>query len=391
MTFFPNLDLAEVQKALAAQKLDGWLLYDFHGANPVAGRMIGAGGMATRRLFVLLPTRGEPIAVAHKIELQPLEGFPGAVRPYAAWAELEARLGEVVKGKRLAMETFPEDGVPYLDRVPAGLLAWIERLGGTVVPSAELVTRFAARWTAAELADHRAAAEALAEIAKETLAEVVRAPWDAREFAVQRRVLQRIERAGLVTTEPPIVAFGANAANPHYEPLEGRDAQLAAGDVVLLDLWGGRSLETVFADQTWMGFAGNDVPVEVERVWSITRDARDAAIALLRDRLAAGAEVTGADLDRAARDLISARGYGEYFVHRLGHSIDRDLHGSGPHLDSFETNDTRRLLPGIGFSVEPGIYLPGRFGTRSEVNVALVDGGAEVTPITPQRDLILAA
>lgn len=390
MTFFPALDFADLRKALADAKLDGWLLYDFHGTNPVAGRMIGAGGMATRRLFVLLPAHGDPVAVAHKIELQPLEGFPGEVRPYAAWEELQARLGEVVKGKRLAMETFPEDGVPYLDRVPAGLLALIERLGGTVVPSAELVTRFAARWSAAELADHRKAAEALANIAKETLAEVVRAPWDVREYAVQRQVLERIERAGLVTTDPPIVAFGKNAANPHYEPIEGRDAQLAAGDVVLLDLWGGRSLETVFADQTWMGFAGNDVPVEVERVWSITRDARDAAIALLRERLAAGEEVTGADLDRAARDLITERGYGEYFVHRLGHSIDRDLHGSGPHLDSFETNDTRRLLPGIGFSVEPGIYLPGRFGTRSEVNVALTGGGADVTPITPQRDLILA-
>ncbi len=391
MTLLSRIDLDELRRTLADLGLDGWLLYDFHGVNPIAQHVVGVGGMGSRRLFVLLPAVGDPIAIAHRIELQPLDGFPGAVRPYAAWQELHARLGELVRGKRIAMETFPEDGVPYLDRVPAGVIALIERLGGTVVPSAELVTRFAARWSAQELQDHRYAAEALAEIARTTLADVVREAGRAAEHAVQGRVLERMERAGLVTDHPPIVAFGPNAANPHYEPSAGHDATLGAGQVVLLDLWGGRSLETVFADQTWMGFAGASVPDEVRTVWMATRDARDRAIALLRERWAAKQPVTGADLDAAARALITERGYGEYFVHRLGHSIDLELHGSGPHLDSFETDDTRQLLPGIGFSIEPGIYLPGRFGTRSEVDVALLASGPEVTPITPQTDLVLAS
>jgi Xaa-Pro aminopeptidase len=196
-------------------------------------------------------------------------------------------------------------------------------------------------------------------------------------------------RAGLVWDHPPIVGFGANAANPHYEPTEGADARLEAGQVVLLDLWGGRSLTTVFADQTWMGFAGRTPPDEVRRVWVIVRDARDAAIARLRAGLAAGETVTGADLDAAARGHIAAQGYGDAFVHRTGHSIDIQLHGSGPHLDSYETNDGRALLPGVGFSVEPGIYLTGRFGVRSEVNVVLHEAGPEVTPARAQQDLIL--
>jgi Xaa-Pro aminopeptidase len=384
-----RIDLAAVQEALKCRGLDGWLIYDFHGVNPVASRVVGSGGLGSRRLFVLLPARGTPVAVAHRIELQPLAGFPGEIRPYAAWQELHEQLGRIVRGRTLALEVSPEDEVPYLDRVPMGVVQLLERLGARLESSADLVTLFSAGWSAAELADHRYAAEALATIARETLAEVVREVGRAREHAVQQRVCQRMTAAGLVWDHPPIVGFGANAANPHYEPAEGSDAQLEPDQVVLLDLWGGRSLTTVFADQTWMGFSGSAVPDEVEQVWTIVRDARDAAIARLRKGLAAGEVVTGAALDAAARGHIAAHGYGEYFVHRTGHSIDVNLHGSGPHLDSFETNDVRALLPGIGFSVEPGIYLAGRFGVRSEVNVVLGRDGVEVTPAKIQRSLIL--
>jgi Xaa-Pro aminopeptidase len=391
MPILERIDLGVLQTALKERGLDGWLIYDFHHLNPVAGRVLGVGGMGTRRLFVWLPVTGRPVAVAHRIELQPLEGFPGEVRVYGAWQELHEHLGAVVRGKRIAMETSADDAVPYLDRVPAGVLQLVERLGGTVEGSADLVTLFAARWSAAELADHRAAAGALADIARTTLGEVVGEAGRAREAAVQARVRERMTRAGLVTNEPPIVAFAANAANPHYEPMEGSDALLAPDQVVLLDLWGGRSLTTVFADQTWMGFAGSAVPDEVQRVWTIVRDARDAAIARLRAATAAGDRVSGAQLDAAARSHIAAHGYGDAFVHRTGHSIDVELHGSGPHLDGFETEDTRLLLPGVGFSVEPGIYLPGRFGVRSEVNVVLHASGPEVTPPHPQVDLVVRA
>ena len=210
---------------------------------------------------------------------------------------------------------------------------------------------------------------------------------------VQQRVTAAFARAGLVTDHPPIVGFQANAANPHYEPRAGADRRLAAGDVMLLDLWAGVAPGMVFADQTWMAFAGPDPGAEVRRVWDTVRAARDAAVARLRDRWGKGGEggtpVTGAELDDAARGVISAAGYGEQFVHRTGHSIDRDLHGSGPHLDNFETADERALVPGIGFSVEPGIYLSGRFGMRTEINVFLHETGPEVTPSAPQHDLLL--
>ena len=387
----PELDRAALRDGLAQAGADAWLLYDFHGVNPVLGRVLGIGGMGTRRLFVLLPADGEPVAVAHKIELQPLEGFPGTVMPYARWEELHAALGPLVAGRTLAMEISPDDAVPYLDRVPYGVVQLITRLGGTVVPSGPLVTTFAARWSPTELADHLAAAEILASVAREELARAVREGGTGlRETALQARVVRALEARGLVLDTLPIVGFGANAANPHYEPLEGRDAVLERDQVVLLDLWAGRSRETVFADQTWMGFSGARPPAKVESVWRVVRDARDAAIAAVRDAVGAGRPVSGFEGDRAARAVIERAGYGANFVHRTGHSIDRDLHGSGPHLDDYETHDDRRLVPGVGFSVEPGIYLPGEFGVRSEVNMYWGPQGPVVTPGEPQRELITA-
>lgn len=384
------IELADVRDALSKAGLDGWLLYDFHGLNPVAGRVLGLKGMNTRRLFVLLPRTGEPVAVAHKIELQGLEGFPGRVIPYARWTELHQALASLVAGRILAMEISPDDGVPYLDRVPYGVVELLRRLGATVVPSGSLVSRFAARWSSSEADDHRAAAEILAAVARETLAAVVgEAGGTLTESALQARVMATVEARGLVFDGPPIVAFGANSAKPHYEPQPGHDAALQAGNVVLLDLWAGRSRSTVFADQTWIGFAGSRPPEQVERVWRIVRQARDAAIAAVRGAVAEQRPIAGFEADRAARGVVEAAGFGDAFVHRTGHSIDRDLHGSGPHLDDYETHDDRLLIPGVGFSVEPGIYLPGEFGIRSEVNMYWGERGPEVTPKEPQMDLIV--
>ncbi len=387
-----GFDFAVLRQTLADLGADGWLLYDFHGVNPVAPRVLGIRGMATRRLFVLLPRVGTPVAVAHKIELGPLAGFPGEVRPYAAWRELHAALRTLVAGKTLALEVSANDNVPYLDRVPHGVVQLLESFGARIVSSAPLVTRFAARWSPAELVGHRRAAEAIAEIAVEAIrwagAETARGV-EVRETAVQRRVVEAFGRVGVVTDHPPIVGFQESAANPHYEPRAGSDRRLEAGQVILVDLWAGPALGTVFADQTWMGFSGRTPDTEVLRVWNAVRGAREAAVELLRARWTAGRPVTGAELDDAARGIIREAGYAEQFVHRTGHSIDRELHGSGPHLDNFETADDRILLPGIGFSVEPGIYLTGRFGMRSEINVFLGETGPEVTPKAPQRELLL--
>ncbi len=391
MSVLNGLDVGEVADALREKGVDGWLLYDFRGINPVARRVIGTTGMGTRRLFVYIPADGStPTAVAHRIELQGVAGFPGTIRPYAGWQELHREIGKLVANRTVAMEVSEHDAVPYLDWVPHGVVGLVQHLGGRVTSSADLVSRFAAHLTAAEMQEHREAAEIIANIARETVASVVGEVGNAREAAVQRRVLEAFEQAGLVTTHPPIVAFGANAANPHYEPHEGSDALLEAGQVVLLDLWAGMAERSVFADQTWMGFAGGSPPDEVATVWSAVREARDAVVAKLNAAAKAKQTLRGSDLDDVARGVISARGYGEAFVHRTGHSIDFDLHGSGPHLDNFETHDTRSLLPGIAFSVEPGVYLDGRFGMRTEINVLMREDGPEPTPAAPQQELILS-
>src|SRR5690349_8143489 len=251
------IDRAELRAALDAVGADAWFLFDFHGLNPVAGRVLGLGGMGTRRLFVMLPKEGEFTAVAHKIELSPLAEFPGKILPYARWQELQEALGPLVKGKRLAMEVSPKDAVPYLDRVPHGVVQMLEGLGGTIVPSGEMVTRFASRWSPEETADHLFAAEVLASVAKAELAKAVHEGGTGlTETALQKRVIDAVRAKGCEFDTFPIVGFGPHGADPHYEPVAGKDATLQKDQVILLDLWAGKTKETVFADQTWMGFSG---------------------------------------------------------------------------------------------------------------------------------------
>ena len=384
--------LRRIRETLAEMRCDGWLLFDFHGLNPVATRVLGLGGLATRRLFVLIPAAGEPIALAHRIEKHRVDGFPGEVRQFAAWRELQTELGRLVAGRKVAMEYAPMDAVPYLDRVPAGVVELVRAAGAEVISSSDLVSAIASKWSADELKNHRIAAEQLREIALGAFDQVKH--WHSRgenptEQALQEWVLEAFERSGLETNDPPIVGVDDHAANPHYETAHGPETPIRPNQVLLLDLWAGTSRDTVFADQTWMAYTGSTVPGEVEKVWKVVSGARDRAVTVLKEKWAEGWPVTGADLDDAARGVVRDAGFGEFFVHRTGHSIDRDLHGSGPHLDNFETNDVRRLIPGIGFSIEPGVYLPGRFGVRSEINVVMHQDGPEVTPKKPQDELCI--
>jgi Xaa-Pro aminopeptidase len=384
-----TLDRDELRRGLAACGADAWLLYNFKGINPVAERLLNLGGLGSRRLFVLIGPDGPPIALAHKIELQPMAGFPGTVIPYARWQELHDGLSGLVAGRTLAMEVSPENGVPYLDRVPHGVVQLIERLGGRVVGSAPLVTQFTARWSADEARHHALAAEILARIAREALRfAVTQGGMGLTETALQRRVMDAMEREGLVPDHAPIVAFGPYAADGHYEPIAGKDRALSADEVVLIDLVG-RHPGMVSADQTWMGFSGKNPGEKVRVVWAAVRDARDAALEVVRRAGAEQRTIAGWEVDRAARAVIECAGYGDYFVHRTGHSIDQDLHGSGPHMDDYETRDDREIIAGCGFSVEPGIYLPGEFGMRSEVNVWWSPDGPVVTPREIQVELIL--
>jgi Xaa-Pro dipeptidase len=388
MTTLAELDRGQVAAMLGELGADGWLLFDFHGCNPVAKRIL-PGGMGSRRLFVWVPREGPMTAIVHRIEMQPFEGFAGKIIPYARHAELHEALKSTLTGKTAAMEISPRDAVPYLDRIPWGVIDLLQSLGVKVVSSAGLVTRFAATWTATETAEHNQAAELLREIALKALERAVRlANTGYTESAMKAEVVASIEAAGMYLDHGPIVGFGPNAAIPHYEPQPGSDRTLGADEVVLLDLFAGMRAGAVFADQTWMGFSGKTVPARVLAVWTVVRDARDAAIAALRARATAGEPVLGYLGDQAARGVIEQAGFGEFFVHRTGHSIDRDLHGSGPHLDDYETHDDRALQPGTGCSVEPGIYLPGDFGVRSEVNLYWGEGGIVVTPRNPQSSLV---
>ena len=390
MSTLAGLDLDALSAALRQRGLDGWLVYDFHGINPIARRLLGAKGMLTRRLFVWLPAVGPVKLVVHGIDRPAIGEFPGEVEVFTTWQELHQALTTLVRGRRIAMETFSENAVPYLDLVPHGIVELLTRFGAGIVTSAPLITQFAARWTARELEDHREVAEAIAGIARGTLARVVREVGDADEYAVQQQVIGELRRLGYDFEDPPIVAFGAHAADPHYSPQPSSSTRLVAGDVVLLDLWARRTTDTVWADQTWMGYAGATPPDEVVRVFDAVIAARDASVRRAREAVAAGEKLTGAALDVAARDVIARAGLGQYFTHRTGHSIDLDLHGSGPHIDDFETHDVRELLPGVAFSIEPGVYIPGRFGVRSEINVVVDRTGVEVTPREPQTALIVS-
>jgi len=385
--------LPEIQSALTAAGLDGWLLYEFKGCNPIAAGLLGFEGLSSRRAVAWIPAQGLPVALMHAIELDAWRKWPATWgrHTYQSWQSLEGQLRALVDGKRVAMEYSPGDAVPYLDRVPAGVLDMVRACGATVETSAELVTRFYALLTEEQLASHVRSAEIIAEIgpaAQRRAADAARAGTPLTEYELQQWIVSRLDEHGLVTTHPPNVSVGPNSANPHYEPSPDRHALITMDQVLLVDLWAGEPGQP-YADQTWMAMIGEPVDADAMPVWTSIRDARDAAIAVVRAAALQQQMVRGADVDDAARAVITAAGFGAAFTHRTGHSIDaRDLHGSGPHMDGFETREERHLLPGVLFSVEPGVYLAGRFGMRTEVNVAItLAGDVLVTPTTMQADL----
>ena len=384
--------LARIQTSLRELGLDGWLLYSFRGNNAVAAGVLGLPALS-RRYFVLLPASGPPVALTHPIEQQPWRGWIGENRPYLAWRELEDSLRAMLSGLGpVAMEYDPGDGVPYVDRVPAGVIELVRSTGVEVRSSADLVSMFHSRWSEEGLASHMRAAAVLRETAHgafERIGVELQAGGTPTEYSIREWIREEFGWRGLKVGADAIVAVNANAANPHYAPTAEQHAPIRRGDVVLIDLWGKEAAESIYADQTWMAYVGAEVPERLRTIWEAVRDAREAAVRLAIDKWAAGGPVTGAELDDAARGVIRDRGYGDRFIHRTGHSIDTELHGSGPNLDNLETRDTRRLIPGIGFSVEPGIYLPGDVGFRSEVDMHVGEEGPRVTTPEPQRDLVL--
>jgi Xaa-Pro aminopeptidase len=380
------MQVDRIQSALAEQGLDGWLLYDFRGSNPIAWRIAGfpSDSHHTRRWFCLIPARGEPRWLHHAIEAHNFSDKPGEKSVFAGWREMEEKLGAVLQGsKRIAMEYSPRNGVPYVSLVDGGTLELVRSYGVEIVTSADLVSRFEAVWTADGLESHRKAAAILDECAKRThhfLQQCGQRGETPTEYEVQQLLAQMLRDRGMTMDSDPIVAVGPHSANPHYAPSATGSHRVTPGSVVLLDLWGKLDRPgAICADITWMAFLGSRVPDEVQNVWEAVSGARDAAVTFLKARAAARIETQGFEADDVARSSLRERGFEAQFLHRLGHSIGTEVHGNGANLDHFETRDERLLVPYTGFSIEPGVYLEGRFGVRSEIDMYWGDGQAEVT------------
>jgi len=392
------LDVAAVQETLRADGLDAWLLYDFHGSNPIAARLAGLDGgghMTTRRWYYLIPASGAPRALVHAIERHNLDALPGVKQIYAGREQLDAGLDDLLRGvKRIAMESSPLGAIPYLSRVDAGTIESIRARGVDIVSSGDLVQRFEASWTPAQLETHLRASDALYRIkdrAFDRARDALKKGERMTEYQLQQEMARWFTEEGLTSDSDPVVAVGANAGNPHYLPSGERSAVITADQVLLLDLWG--KLVTpgaVFADITWVGYTGSRVPDETARAFDAIVRARDAAVALVEEAAMRAREVHGWEVDRAARTVLEQSGYGKHILHRTGHSLGESVHGNGVHLDDYETHDDRRILPGAGFTVEPGLYFHD-FGVRTEINVFRNDHAVVVSGPRQMALLTLAS
>ena len=393
----PDAKIAAIQDALAEAGLDGWLFYDHHHRDPIAAHILGLDPAAhiTRRWYYLVPAKGQPRKLVHRIEQSRLDSLPGTKGQYSSWQELHAGLKAMLTGvRRLAMQYSPNNEIMYVSMVDAGTVEFLRSLGKQIVSSADLVSRFEAVLSEEQIATHGAAQEAIDEILAEGWRELDRrlrpavgAAGRVTEFEMVQWLANAMGAAGLVWENGPNVSANANSADSHYEPTAERTAAIGKGDFVLIDIWGRLNRPgSVFYDITWTGVVGRAPSAEEQRVFETVRDARDAAVGAVERAFAANRPIRGYEADDAARAVIRAAGFGEYFTHRTGHNIAHELHGPGAHLDNLETHDERTILPHTCFSVEPGIYLPG-FGVRSEVDMLTAPGKAWVTGRI-QRELV---
>ena len=381
-----SLDVPSIQRALAADRLDGWLLYDFHGSNPIAQQLTGLNNgphMTTRRWYYLIPATGEPRALVHVIEQHNLDHLPGSRIQYAGRQQLDAGLTALLgQAKRVAMEYSPDCAIPYVSRVDAGTVEAVRKRGVEIVSSGDLVQQFEATWSAAQLELHLEAAAALYRIKDKAFEEASGALTAGRrqtEYDLQSLMATWFREEGLVSDAPPVVAIGANAGNPHYLPTSEHNRVIVGDEVLLLDLWGKKPQPgAVYADITWVGATSRQVPAEAAAAFKAIVVARDRAVQLVQERAASGEDLRGWQVDKAARQVLEDSGYGKFVLHRTGHSLGENVHGNGTHLDDYETHDERRIVPKTGFTIEPGLYFE-NFGVRTEINVYRGDRDATVT------------
>jgi Xaa-Pro dipeptidase len=391
--------VAEIQKALQAAKLDGWLFYDFRGSDPLALRILklDQNAVGSRRWFFYIPASGECSKIVHRIEVAKLDPLPGKRQEYSSWKEqhaaLRAALNNSNKKPRVAMQYSPMNDVPYMSKVDAGTIELVRSFGVEVVTSAELVQQFEAVWSPEQLQSHIEASDKMHRIFFDAFSEIARKTRGSEpltEYDVQQFIVRHWHEEGMGSDhDDPIVSVNANTANPHYIPKREGSLPIRRGDFVLLDLASKlRTPGAVFTDQTWTGYVGESVPEEYSRIFNIVREARDAAVEFVRTNLRDGKSIRGADVDDVSRGVITRAGYGQYFTHRTGHSIGEEVHGNGVNIDNFETRDSRRITPGVCFSIEPGIYLPGKFGVRSEIDVYVRGKEIEVTGQPIQTEVV---
>ncbi|MGD1211466.1 MAG: M24 family metallopeptidase [Candidatus Acidiferrales bacterium] len=390
-------DIKAIQAELRASKIDGWLFYDHHHRDPIAGHILGLGGngLATRRWFYFIPSRGEPRKLVHRIEQGALDSLAGRKQVYSSWEELHAALRKLLSGSRkIAMQYSPENNIPYIGLVDAGTVELVRKLKKKVVTSADLVQKFEAAWTPEQLESHLQAGKIIDRITRaafDTAAACVREGRPITEFELQQWILDRFRANALTTADPPVAAVQPNNGNPHYEPKQGASRPIRAGDLLLLDVWAKFDRPgSVYYDITWVGYLGGRVPDAYARIFRIVREARDRAIEFVKDSTAQGRTIHGWQVDRVAREVIRKAGYARNFVHRTGHSIGQEVHGNGANMDGLETRDDRKIVPRTCFSIEPGIYLP-QFGIRSEVNVYVGEREARVTGAIQEEILALLA
>ena len=381
------MDIAGIQAALKADGLGGWLLYDFRGLNPIAADVTGVGRqgghLATRRWYYLIPAEGEPRGLVHAIERNSLAHLPGTSDRYAGRDELHAGLRRLVSGVgRVAMEYSPTCAIPYIARVDAGTVELIRNCGVDVVSSGDLVQRFATVWNADVITTHRTASEKLHRVKDRAFDAVARRTHDGvatTEYDIQQLMAGWFREEGLDSDSDPNVSAAENAGNPHYLPTAAAHRSIARDEIVLLDLWGKLGQPgAVFADITWMGYTGRLVPERYAKAFAAVRDARDAAVTLVQSATREGRELRGWEVDRAASTVLRSAGYGDRILHRTGHSLGETVHGNGVNMDDYETHDDRRLLPGTGFTIEPGVYFDD-FGVRTEINMIAFERDAEVS------------
>jgi Xaa-Pro aminopeptidase len=391
-----SADINAIQSDLRAAKLDGWLFYDFRGRDPIAQNILQLPpGMRTRRWYYFVPAKGTPRKLVHKIETESLAALPGETLFYAEQEELRKNLGKLLgRAKTVAMQYSPKNAIPYVAMVDAGTVELVRSTSVKVVSSADLVQKYEACWSPAQLESHLAAGAVIDRVMREAFqlaAKNVREKKTFTEYDLKQWILKEFDAAGIVLDQGPDIAVGQHASDPHYGPTPESASPIREGDLLLMDVWGKtKAAGSVYYDITWVGYLGSKVPEKMAKVFGVVREARDKAVELIQSRVAAGKPLQGWEVDKAARKVIEKAGYGKYFFHRTGHNIGQTVHGNGVNMDGMETHDVRHLIPKTCNSIEPGIYLP-EFGIRSEVNVYVGQKEARVTGAVQKEILALLA